>query len=258
MTTVVKLGGSVLDDASLRASVMRAIATAAVSGHSLVVVHGGGKHIDRQLALAGIPKRTAGGLRITDAATLDVVVRTLKETVNEMIVRELRELGLDAQGTSGHESSLIVAEPHPPVDGVELGFVGRVCAVDPSGLIAHLERGSVPVVACVAAACSGGALNVNADSAAAAVATALGARRIVYLTDVEGLLDAVGNIVEQLSAPQCRQLLLDGSIQGGMRPKLESIVAALESGVAEALIAGPAKHETVLLGGMGGTRLAAA
>lgn len=255
---VVKLGGSLLDDSGLRIGVLQAIAAAHRQGTRLVVVHGGGKHIDRELAAAGIARRTVAGLRVTDANTLDVVVRTLAGTVNKMIVSGLRATGVAAAGISGIDGSLVVAEPHPPVDGESLGHVGRVRTVDPSLALALLDGGFVPVIASIAADEDGRPLNVNADAVASAVAVALASPRIVYLTDVEGLLSGDGSVVDQLCAGDCRGLLMSGAIQGGMRPKLESILAALDGGVAEARIAGPATHRTVLGGGQGGTRLAAA
>lgn len=255
---VIKLGGSLLDDEALRDRALHAISSARRAGVPAVIVHGGGRHIDRALAARGIPKRTAGGLRVTDDETLAVVVATLAGTVNRVVTEEMRRRGIAAAGISGCDASLVMTEVHPPVEGVELGHVGRVCSVDPTLAHVLLAAGITPVIACLGADADGRPVNVNADSVAAAIAVGLKASRIVYLTDVEGFLGDDGSVVGSLSARDCREMLMRGAVHGGMRPKLESIVSALEGGVPEANIAGPATHATVLVGGMGGTRLAAA
>lgn len=255
---VVKLGGSLLHDGQHRAHALDAIAAAHHAGVRLIIVHGGGKHIDRAMSERGLQKKTINGLRVTGDAAIGVVVSTLAGTVSSMIVRELRRRDIAAAGISGADASLVTATLHPPVNGTDLGHVGLVQHVDPRLPILLCEGAILPVVACLAADSSGSPLNVNGDTVASAIAVAVSARRLVYLTDVEGFLDERGEVVETLSLAQSRLLLERGGVDGGMRPKLESIVAALENGVSEALIAGPSRHASALIHGEGGTRLAAA
>jgi acetylglutamate kinase len=231
---VIKLGGSLLDDKERRAIALRAIA----NERDVVLVHGGGKHVDARLAQLGIAKRTHAGLRITDDATLDVVVAVLAGAVNKMLVSELAELGVKAAGISGVDAATIVAEQHPPIDGIELGHVGRVTGSDPTLVRALLASGILPVVSSVAQGPSGTLLNVNADSAACALAVALGATSLRFLTDVDGLLDASGSLVSTLTPHEVEALITSGVVSGGMRPKVESAVAAIARGVGKVAIGG--------------------
>ncbi len=256
--SVVKLGGSLLENAMMRGQALEAIAAAFTSGERLVMVHGGGKEIDRNLAVLGIPKRTQGGLRITDPATLDVVVSVLSGAVNKSLVGQLQERGVVAAGFSGADGGTLFAEFHPPVDGVDLGFVGRVVSCSPALVEAILGAGLLPAVASIALGRDGVLLNVNADSAASALAGALKAQRLVFLTDVEGVKDASGRVLDRLTAAEIRYLLGSSVITGGMRPKLQACLEALEAGVGEVIIAGPERHTTVLVDGKGGTHLVAA
>jgi acetylglutamate kinase len=231
---VIKLGGSLLDDKARRALALRSIA----SGGDVVLVHGGGKHVDARLAQLGIAKRTHAGLRITDDATLDVVVAVLAGAVNKMLVSELAQLGVKAAGISGVDAATIVAEQHPPIDGIALGHVGRVTGSDPTLVRALLASGILPVVSSVAQGPNGTLLNVNADSAACALAVALGATSLRFLTDVDGLLDASGSLVPTLTPHDVEALITSGVVSGGMRPKVESAVAAIARGVGRVAIGG--------------------
>jgi acetylglutamate kinase len=228
---LVKLGGSLLDDAARRAEVLDAIAARWNAGEELVLVHGGGKHIDAALAKLGIAKKTHAGLRVTDAPTLDVVVSVLAGTVNKMLVGELTARGIRAAGISGCDGGTIVAAPHPPIDGVELGHVGSVTGASRTLIMAMLNYGILPVVSSIAQGPGGTVLNVNADNAAAALAVALGAESLVFLTDVDGVLDARGVVVPTLGARDVEMLINDNVITGGMRPKLQAALHALGSGV---------------------------
>lgn len=258
MTTVVKLGGSLLESAELRAIALDAIVEAHARGERLVIVHGGGKHVDSLLGRLGIPKVVRGGLRVTDARTLEIVVATLAGTVSKLLVRELFARGVKACGISGADGATLTAVLHEPIHGDPLGFVGRPSAVDLT-LVDSLGAGSIlPLVASVAIGESGELLNVNADSAAAAIASAASASRLVFLTDVEGVLDANGTLVESLDRSGCETLLASPAITGGMRPKLLAAVSALDGGVGEVVIAGPSRHTTALIEGKGGTHLVAA
>lgn len=244
---VIKLGGSLLDDATRRAEVLRAIADRWKSGEQIVLVHGGGKHVDANLKKVGIAKRTHAGLRITDDATLDVVVSTLAGSVNKMLVSELASMGVRAAGISGCDASTLIAETHEAIDGVELGHVGKVTGGDPTLIKAIAGAGILPVLSSVAEGPNGTLLNVNADTAAAAIAIAVGAEKLVFITDVAGLFDEMGNIVPELHAPEAEALLGTDVVSGGMRPKLQAALHALESGV-----------QQITIGEEGGTHLVAA
>jgi len=244
---VIKLGGSLLDDAVRRTVALSAIAAQWKSGREVVLVHGGGKHVDANLKRLGIPKRTYAGLRITDDETLDVVVATLAGSVNKMLVAELSAMGVLVAGISGCDASTLVAEQHPPIDGVELGHVGCVTGGDPTLVQALVTSGILPVISSIAEGPDGALLNVNADTAAAAIAIAVGAEELIFITDVAGLLDAAGNVVAELCATDAEALLSTEVVTGGMRPKLQAALHALGSGV-----------RRITIGEEGGTQLIAA
>lgn len=258
MITLVKLGGSLLENADLRHAALKAVAARWTAGRELVLVHGGGKRIDSTLAALGIPKRTHEGLRVTDGPTLDVVVSVLSGLVNKTLVAELRGQGVECAGISGADGDTLFAEYHPRLAGVDLGYVGTVARANPKLVAALLASDLLPVVASVAVGRDGTLLNVNADAAAASIAGALHARRLVFLTDVEGLLDGDGRVVPSLDASRARRLLGSEAVKGGMRPKLQACLTALAAGVREVVIAGPSRHESVLQDGTGGTTLVAA
>jgi acetylglutamate kinase len=244
---VIKLGGSLLENAERRDAALRQIAQLWARGERLVLVHGGGKHVDAQLAKLGIAKRTHAGLRVTDDATLDVVVAVLAGSVNKMLVAELTKLGIRSAGISGADAGTIVADVHDPVDGVDLGHVGQVTDASGALIDAMLDHDILPVVSSVAAGPNGTLLNVNADSAASALASALGADSLVFITDVAGVLDGEGNVVEKLRAADVEALLESDVVSGGMRPKLLAAVGALRGGV-----------PSIFIGETGGTNLVAA
>lgn len=250
--TVIKLGGSLMDDAERRSAALQSLVALWNRGENIVLVHGGGKNVDAMLAKLGIAKRTHAGLRVTDDATLDVVVAVLAGSVNKSLVSELTALGVRAAGISGADANTIVATPHPPIDGVELGHVGRVTSCNRTLINAMLNYGILPVISSVAEGPDGTLLNVNADSAAAAIAVALRAQALHFITDVAGLLDANGNVVSQLDHPAAAALIEEGIVAGGMRPKLQAALSAVTSGVQRVAI-GDAIHH-----GKGGTHLVAA
>ncbi|MBW3566077.1 MAG: acetylglutamate kinase [Acidobacteria bacterium] len=255
---VIKIGGSLLESPNTRATALGAISSAWASGRKIAVVHGGGRRVDTNLTRLGIPKLTHAGLRITHRETLDVVVSTLAGTVNKMLVAELGLAGTPAAGLSGVDGGTLVAEVHPPVDGVDLGFVGTVRSSSPALIRATAEAGFLPVIASVAGSESGALLNVNADTAAAAIAIALGAESLLFLTDVPGVLDDKGRVIERITMDTARQMLLYRVVGGGMLPKLQACVEALSRGVSEVIVAGTAGHQDAIFEGMGGTRLVAA
>jgi acetylglutamate kinase len=229
--SVIKLGGSLLEDSSRRNVALATIVSAWNSGANVVLVHGGGRQVDAMLARLNIPRRTHAGLRITDAATLDVVVGVLAGSVNKSIVAELTAMGLRAAGFSGADAGTLVARLHPPIDGIDLGHVGLVTASSPVLLQSMLAYGILPVVCSIAQGPAGTLLNVNADTAAAAISVALQATSLRFLTDVAGVLDARGKVLAHLAASEAEALMATRAISGGMKPKLEAALGALRSGV---------------------------
>ena len=228
---VIKLGGSLLEEAARRAQSLAAIAAAWDAGERIVLVHGGGKHIDALLARLGIPKRTHAGLRITDDETLPVVVAVLAGTVNKMLVSELSTLGVRAVGVSGADGGTLVAGRRSPVAGIDYGHVGDVHSGDPGLIRALLAEGFLPVVSSVAISASGELLNVNADAAASAIAVAVGATTLTFITDVAGVLDGNGTLVPSLNIRKVRSMIKTNVVTGGMRPKLEAAIDAVTAGV---------------------------
>ena len=225
---VVKIGGSTLGqhDTSLDE-----IAALHAEGHKLVVVHGGGATISEWLERAGVPSRFVRGLRITDEATLDVVVAVLAGFVNKRLVAELEARGARATGLSGADGAIIRARRYDPA----LGFVGEIVAVDADALRAAVQD-AVVVLAPIAIEVDGAQLlNINADTAAGEVALALHAERLVFLTDVPGIMDASGAVLSSVGPGEARELLEGGAVSGGMIPKLEAGLRAAAAGVPAAI-----------------------
>ena len=225
---VVKLGGTTLAD---QRQVLAEVA--AVARHRpLVLVHGGGKRMTEWLDRLGVPTRFEGGLRVTDPAALEVAAAVLRGVVNSELVAALRDVGCDAVGLSGVDGGLLIGERLPDV-----GLVAHVVGVRRDLLDSLLVAGQVPVVAPLARDEEGVVCNVNADDAAAGIAAGLGARQLVLLTDVDGVRDAAGNTLHSISADEAEALIADGTIGGGMVPKVRAALAALAWSDAEAIIA---------------------
>ncbi|RYG22389.1 acetylglutamate kinase [bacterium] len=229
-TFVVKYGGSAMRDRSLMEGVIRNVLLLQAVGIRTVLVHGGGPEIDGWLAKLGLEKRTHKGLRVTDEATMDVVEMALAGRANKALVAEVQAAGGKAIGLSGRDANLLVAEPVSD----ELGRTGRVVRVDPEILSLVTASGYMPVVCSVATDETHRPLNVNADEAAGAIAGAVGASKLILLTDTPGVLadkDKPESRVSHLSRAEARAMLGDGRADRGMIPKLESALYALESGV---------------------------
>lgn len=231
---VIKLGGSTLGahDTSLRD-----IAEARRGGQRIVVVHGGGATVSAWLARAGLEARFVRGLRATDAASLDVVVAVLAGLVNKQLVAQLSTLGAPAIGLSGADSLILQASAYDE----DLGFVGQITRVNAFPIVELLRLGYLPVIAPIAIDTDGDApqlLNTNADTAAGAIAAALRASRLIFLTDVAGVLDDDKRLLPRLSADDASTLIANGTAAGGMIPKLEAAVAAAAGGCATRIVDG--------------------
>ena len=245
-TVVIKYGGSAMTDEALRESFADDVSLLHFVGIKPVIVHGGGPQISAAMGQAGLEPRWVNGLRVTDSETIKVVQSTLAGTVNPDIVRLINAHGAVAAGVNGLDGTLFTARPRDE----RLGFVGDVEAVNPDLIHGLQDRGFVPVVAPLARGHEGAAYNLNADTAAGALAVALGAEKLVYLTDVEGLYRDLGDdesLISKLSAAELGHLVDSGSVSAGMLPKLESCITALAEGVGRAhILDGRVQHALLL------------
>ena len=232
MKALIKIGGSLLDDPAQRSELAAQIAAVAASGVSVTVVHGGGKQMTRFLEERGIPSNFVRGLRVTNDETIDAVLKVLAGTVNTQLVAALGAAGAKAVGLTGIDAGLATAEQLDP----ELGFVGKVVASDTHVLKALARAGMMPVVACVAGGRNGEVFNVNGDSMAVAVASSWEADRLVFLTDVPGVLDKDKTLIHVLTTAECRELIESGVASGGMQAKLNAASDAVANGVQEVRI----------------------
>ena len=257
MTALIKIGGTLLDAAESRERLAAEIAQAVEEGLEAVVVHGGGKQMTRFLAERGIESRFVNGLRVTTPEVLDAVLKVFAGSVNQELVAAFVAAGARAVGLSGMDA--LVTEARKMSD--ELGLVGQPVKSDTRLLALLIENGYLPVVACVAGDREGHFYNVNADQMAVACAAAFGARQLVFLTDVAGVLDGTGQVRSTLTAADSRRLIAEGVATGGMQAKLNAALAALEGGVAQVRIAPGAAEDVlgrILAGEEIGTRMAAA
>ena len=244
-TFVIKYGGHAMGDADLAAIFARDIVLLKQVGVHPVVVHGGGPQIGRMLERLAVRSEFVDGLRVTDAATVEVVEMVLSGTINKQIVGAINAAGGTAIGLSGKDGNLIKAsklrrtrrdEDSNIEKSLDLGFVGEPRQVNPEILTSLEQAGMIPVIAPIGIGADGETYNINADTVAGAVAAAIGATRLVLLTDVAGVMDKKGKLIPELSAGQVRGLMEDGTISGGMIPKLETCVAAVQKGVEAAVI----------------------
>ncbi|WP_368186397.1 acetylglutamate kinase [Aestuariibius sp. HNIBRBA575] len=230
---VIKFGGNAMGDANAMSDFARDIVLMRQVGLNPVVVHGGGPMINAMLDKLNIESRFVRGKRVTDQATVEVVEMVLSGMVNKRIVQAITEQGGRAAGISGKDDRLMVCEADDP----ELGFVGKPVEMNVQVLRDMFDAGIIPVVAPLGTGREHGeTFNVNGDTAAGAIAGALAADRLLLLTDVAGVKDATGEIVTQLTPKQVRDMTADGTIAGGMIPKTETALTALDAGVRAVVI----------------------
>jgi acetylglutamate kinase len=255
-TVVVKYGGHAMGEEDLARAFARDIVLLEQAAINPVVVHGGGPQIQSMLERLGIKSEFAAGLRITDAASVEVVEMVLAGSINKQIVGYINEAGGKALGLSGKDANLVIArkvrrkvvDPNSHIEKlVDLGLVGEPETVNASVLEQLIGRELILVLAPVATSAHGGTLNVNADTFAGAIAGALKAKRLLLLTDVPGVLDGSKNLVKELSVDAARRLIADGTISGGMIPKVETAIEALEQGVEGVVILDGKVPHAVLL-----------
>ncbi|MGH2754019.1 MAG: acetylglutamate kinase [Actinomycetota bacterium] len=247
-TVVIKIGGAALKDAKHAALVVDDIALMVLVGINVVVVHGGGPQVSDAMAAAGLQPSFVGGLRVTDDAAIAIVRQVLVGTINQDLVARLGSAGLSPVGLSGIDAALLRAEVQRGPNGEDLGNVGKVTEVNATLLSALVEDSYTPVIASIALGSDGAALNVNADAVAGAVAAAVGATKLVYLTNVEGLyrdLGDAGTLVSEVKAGELAAML--DRLSEGMRPKAGSALDALNGGVGKVhILDGRVDHALLL------------
>ena len=253
---VIKYGGHAMGNEDVARSFARDVVLLEQTGINPVVVHGGGPQIEAMLKKAGVQSQFAGGLRVTDKDTLQIVEMVLAGSINKQIVGYINAAGGKAIGLCGKDGNMVIAkkatrrvvDPDSNIEKiVDLGFVGEPEKVDLSVLNVVLGRELIPVLAPVCAGADGTSFNVNADTFAGAIAGALKAKRFLLLTDVPGVLDKSKELIKEMSAADVRRLIADGTISGGMIPKVETCLYALEKGVEGVVILDGKVPHAVLL-----------
>jgi acetylglutamate kinase len=255
-TVVVKYGGHAMGDPALAADFARDIVLIKQAGVNPIVVHGGGPQIGSLLDRLNIRSEFKGGLRVTDRETVEVVEMVLAGSVNKEIVTAINSQGGKAVGISGKDANLMRAkrlerrwrDPDSNIEQIaDLGFVGDPAAVDPHIIDVIIHSDLIPVVAPIGVGPDGETLNINADTFAGALASAMKAKRLLLLTDVEGVLDKQGNLIKALTTAEAQALIEDGTISGGMIPKIESCLDVIAEGVeAVVIINGKVPHAVLL------------
>lgn len=245
-TVVLKYGGAAQKDAALRASFAADVVLMKHIGVRPVIVHGGGPQIGATLERLGKQSTFVDGLRVTDDETMDVVEMVLGGKVNHEIVELVQKAGGRAIGLTGSDGGMIRTRRRTK-DGRDIGRVGEVVGVDPAAIVAVADAGFVPVIAPIGIGDDGLTYNVNADEAAGAIAQALRAEKLMLLTDVPGVLDAEGQLIAEITRDRARALVAEGVIKGGMIPKIDCCVAAVQGGVARAhVVDGRVEHAVLL------------
>ena len=256
LTIVIKYGGNAMSESSSIQSFCEDVALLKQSGLHPVIVHGGGPQIGLMLEKMGIETRFEGGMRITDKKTLEVVELVLCNKVNKEIVTKINKAGGKAVGISGKDSSMITAKKYKWGNGesdsketkdIDLGFVGVPISINSEMINDLIENDFVPVIAPLGISEEGITYNINADTAAGAIAESLKAKRLLILTDVQGVLNSENNLIEEIEKKEVESMIKVGVISGGMIPKLNTCIHALKKGVGAAVIVDGRNKHAVLL-----------
>jgi len=234
-TIVVKFGGNAMAGGGTAADFAQDIVLMKQTGIDPVVVHGGGPQIGAMLSKLQIPSTFIDGLRVTDQAAIDVVEMVLTGSINKQIVSSINAAGGRAVGLSGKDSTLVLAKKLMK-NGQDLGFVGEPEKINPDVLHTVMKAEMIPVIAPVGVGHEGETYNINADTVAGSIACAMKAERLILLTDVEGVLDHEKKLIPNLTVSEARDLIKNGTIKGGMIPKIETAIEAVEGGVNAAVI----------------------
>jgi acetylglutamate kinase len=256
MTIVIKYGGHAMVDEQLKEDFARDITLLKFIGLNPVVVHGGGPQINDVLKQMGIQSKFVRGMRMTDTPTMDVVEMVLGGKVNKAIVAQINRQGGKAVGLSGKDGGLIQARKlqivfqdneNTPPEIIDPGHVGQVTAINPEVIHTLVQRGFIPIIAPVGVGENGETYNINADLVACKVAIALSAGRLIFLTDVDGVLDSGGHLISSIDADTIRRMVKEAAITGGMVPKIECALDALQQGVEKVPIINGKKRHALLL-----------
>ncbi len=256
MTIVVKYGGHAMVDDQLKADFARDITLMKFTGLNPVVVHGGGPQINKVLDQMGMQHQFIKGMRLTDEATMDVVEMVLGGKVNKDIVTQINKQGGKAVGLSGKDGELIRAkklhivyqeDENKPPEIIDPGLVGQVTHINPSIINTLSREGFIPIIAPVGTGDSGETYNINADLVASSMAVALSAKRLILLTDVEGVLNHSGELISSIDMDKIDQMIKEKAISGGMIPKIECALEALKNGVEKVHIINGSKRHALLL-----------
>jgi acetylglutamate kinase len=256
MTIVIKYGGHAMVDEQLKQDFARDITLLKFIGLNPVVVHGGGPQINLVLDQMGIRPKFVRGMRLTDETTMDVVEMVLGGKVNKAIVHQINQQGGKAVGLSGKDGGLIQAkklqivhqeDKNKPPEIIDPGLVGEVTRIDSDIIDKLTQQGFIPIIAPVGAGEAGETYNINADLVASRIAIALKAGRLIFLTDVDGVLDAAGDLISSIDAQKIKKMTADKHISGGMIPKIEFGLNALENGVEKVQIINGTKRHAILL-----------
>ncbi len=256
MTIVVKYGGHAMADEQLKQDFARDITLLKFVGLKPVVVHGGGPQINLVLDQMGIRPKFVRGMRLTDEPTMDVVEMVLGGKINKAIVHQINQQGGKAVGLSGKDGSLIQAKKlqilhqedlNKPPEIIDPGLVGEVTQINSDIIEKLTQQGFIPIIAPVGAGEAGETYNINADLVASRIAMALQAGRLILLTDVNGVLDAAGNLISSIDRRTIKEMIDNKSISGGMIPKIEYALKALENGVEKVQIINGTKRHAILL-----------
>ena len=256
MTIVVKYGGHAMVDEQLKADFASDITLMKFIGMNPVVVHGGGPQINRVLDQMGIVSRFINGMRVTDEQTMDVVEMVLGGKINKSIVTQINRQGGKSVGLSGKDGELILAEKlhmmhqpdaDKPPEIIDTGLVGKVRRINPAIIRTLSDQGFIPVIAPVGAGAGGETFNINADLVASKIAGALEAGRLIFLTDVDGVMDGAGRLISSIDAETIEKMMEDRIISGGMIPKIEYALDALHNNVKKVQIINGTKRHSLLL-----------
>lgn len=256
MTIVIKYGGHAMVDEQLKLGFARDITLLKFIGLNPVVVHGGGPQINSVLDQMGIRPQFVRGMRLTDERTMDVVEMVLGGKVNKAIVHQINQQGGKAIGLSGKDGGLIQAKKlqivdqtdrNKPPEIIDPGLVGEVTHINSDIIDKLTQQGFIPIIAPVGAGSAGETFNINADLVASRIAMALKAGRLVLLTDVDGVLDAEGSLISSINATQIKKMIDDQGISGGMIPKIEFALEAIENGVEKVQIINGTQRHSILL-----------
>ncbi|MEN8723405.1 MAG: acetylglutamate kinase [Alphaproteobacteria bacterium] len=244
---VIKFGGNAMVDDDLATSFAHDIVLLKQVGVNPIVVHGGGPQIGKMLERLNIETEFVDGLRVTDKATVDIVEMILSGSINKSIVTAINRAGGKAIGLSGKDGNLLTAEKTKSRSGADIGYVGEPKAVNPAVLDTLTGSDIIPVIAPVGIGEDGATYNINADTAAGAIAAAVGAKRLLMLTDIAGVLNSDGQLITNVSAAEAEALIDNGTIAGGMIPKIQTCLNAVAKGVEAAVIMDGRIPHTVIL-----------